>query len=183
MHAVELLKILLLCVAAACVFGIAHDQVTARISVEYFTIGHPIIVDTTSPTVLGLVWGVEATWWMGLLVGIPVTIAARAGRRPKLRARQLVRPIAVLLLAMAVAALLAGLVGHLLASRGDVVLYGFLAERVPVDRHPAFLTALWAHSASYVAGVIGGVVLIIVLRRTRGRCSAEAQAPVPPSSS
>ena len=38
--------IVLLCVASAAVYGIVHDQVTARICVEYFTIGHAPVFDT-----------------------------------------------------------------------------------------------------------------------------------------
>jgi hypothetical protein len=36
----QLCAIVLLCVLAAVVYGVLHDQVTARICVEYFTIGH-----------------------------------------------------------------------------------------------------------------------------------------------
>src|SRR5438105_3328307 len=37
----ESAKILLLSVATAVAYGIVQDQVTARVCVEYFTIGHP----------------------------------------------------------------------------------------------------------------------------------------------
>ena len=36
----ETIKIILMEVAAAIVYGILHDQITARVCVEYFTIGH-----------------------------------------------------------------------------------------------------------------------------------------------
>ena len=54
---VETVKIVLLCIAAAVVYGILHDQVTARVCVEYFTIGHPPVFNTDSPTLLALGWG------------------------------------------------------------------------------------------------------------------------------
>lgn len=38
---VEIVKIVLLCIVAAALYGIVHDQFTARICVEYFSIGHP----------------------------------------------------------------------------------------------------------------------------------------------
>jgi hypothetical protein len=50
--ALESLKIILLCIEAAIVYGILHDQVTARVCVEYFTIGHPPIFHTDDPTLL-----------------------------------------------------------------------------------------------------------------------------------
>src|SRR4051794_2635354 len=101
MHA---LAIVALCIGASVAYGILHDQVTARVCVEYFTVGHIRILDTESPAILGLVWGVIATWWVGLMLGVPLAIAARAGRRPKRDVRSLVRPIAWLLLVMAVSA-------------------------------------------------------------------------------
>jgi hypothetical protein len=60
--AVESLKIIVLCIVAAMVYGILHDQVTARVCVEYFTIGHPPIFHTDDPTLLAFGWGVIATW-------------------------------------------------------------------------------------------------------------------------
>jgi len=163
----QAIGIVLLSVLAAIVYGIVHDQVTARICVEYFTIGHPPVFHTDSPTLLGLGWGVIATWWVGLFLGVPLAIAARAGRRPKRSVEQLVRPIGVLLACMAVTALLAGLTGHVLARRGAIVLTGPLNQLVPREKHVAFLTDLWAHSASYLAGFIGGIVLIVITWRSR----------------
>ncbi len=64
--------IVLLCVGAAIGYGILHDEVTARICVEYFTVGHPDLFGTDSPTLLGIGWGIVATWWAGLLLGIPL---------------------------------------------------------------------------------------------------------------
>lgn len=60
---------------------------------------------------------------------------------------------------MAAVAVLAGLVGFLLARSGPVVLVGPIAERVPRGRHVAFPTDLWAHSASYATALPGGVFL------------------------
>ena len=36
-------EIILLCVVSAVIYGVCHDQVTARVCVEYFTVGHPPI--------------------------------------------------------------------------------------------------------------------------------------------
>jgi hypothetical protein len=40
----EHLKIILACVAAAIIYGILHDQITARVCVEYFTVFHPPVL-------------------------------------------------------------------------------------------------------------------------------------------
>jgi len=55
------LAIVLLCIGSAVMYGVLHDQVTARICVEYFTIGHPPVFPTDDPTLLGIGWGIIAT--------------------------------------------------------------------------------------------------------------------------
>ena len=173
--------IIVVCVLAAVLYGVVHDQVTARVCVEYFTIGHPRIIDSQSPTVLGLVWGVVATWWVGLPLGIGLAIAARAGQgRAPSGVRALLRPIGVLLAVLAALALLAGIVGWQVASRGGVYLLKPMASRVPADRHVAFLAVLWAHSASYLGGTIGGVILWIHVYRSRPRPAGGRKPHAPP---
>jgi hypothetical protein len=161
------LGIVLMCIVAAVCYGIAHDQVTARVCVEYFTVGHPPIFGTDDPTLLGLGWGIIASWWVGLLLGVPLAIVARAGSRPKRSVDSLVRPVACLLGVMAVSALVAGLVGWLLASTGAVFLVGPIARKLPPDRHVPFLIDLWAHSASYLVGLVGGIVISVRVWRAR----------------
>jgi H+/Cl- antiporter ClcA len=161
--------IVLGCVIAAVVYGIIHDQITARICIEYFTIGHPPVFDTDDPTLLGVGWGVIATWWVGLLLGVPLALAARAGSRPTRSARSLVRPVVLLLMVMALCALIAGIAGWFLAQTGTILLSGPLAQRVPVERHVSFLADAWAHLASYLVGFVGGIVTIVAVWRSRGR--------------
>jgi hypothetical protein len=164
---VQSLGIVLMCVVAAVCYGIAHDQVTARVCVEYFTVGHPPVFDTDDPTLLGLGWGVIATWWVGLFLGVPLAVVARAGSRPRRTVRSLVRPVVWLLVVTGACALAAGVAGWLLARNGAVVLVGPIAERLPADRHVPFLADLWAHSASYLVGVVGGIVVLVRVWRSR----------------
>ncbi len=156
---IEFLKIVLLVVGASIAYGILHDQVTARICVEYFTIFHARIVDSESPTVLALVWGVVATWWAGLGMGIPIAVFARVGNPPKLSARDLLKPIAFLMLGMGIAALVAGSVAYQLAVSGEIALRGRWASRIPPEKQFAFLADLWAHRTAYGAGVVGSIFL------------------------
>jgi hypothetical protein len=156
-----------LCIASAVLYGVVHDQITARICVEYFTIGHPPIFRTSDPTLLGLGWGVLATWSVGLILGLALAIAARFGRMPKRSPASLIRPIAILLVVMGVCAFTAGVVGWILAKYRLVFLVGDLAQDVPADRHVRFLASFWAHSTSYLVGFGGGVVLIIKTWKSR----------------
>jgi hypothetical protein len=81
------IAITLLSVAMCVVYGIVHDQVTARICVECFTVFHPPVFQTNDPTLLAFGWGTIATWWVGVLLGIPLATATRLGIRCLRKAR------------------------------------------------------------------------------------------------
>src|SRR5215467_7886305 len=127
----ESLKIIALCVGAAIAYGIVHDQFTARICIEYFTVFHPPVFATQSPTTLAFGWGIIATWWVGGFLGLLLVIAARAGSRPPLTAKSLIRPIGTLLLVMATCAILFGVAGFVLAQREVVSLPEWVAHKLP----------------------------------------------------
>jgi hypothetical protein len=161
--------IVVLCVLIACGYGIMHDQVTARLCIEYFTIGHPPLfsVPVDSPTLIGFAWGVIATWWVGLGLGIPLAAAARLGARPKRSARSLVLPLLTLAAIACLLAIAAGGIGYKLGVSNVVVLHEPLASDVEADKHPAFIANLFAHNMSYFVGTVGGIVLIAMTWRSR----------------
>ena len=177
-EALKWLTIILMCVAASVVYGIAHNQITARICVEYFTLGHPLVFDTTDPTLLGLGWGVIATWWVGALLGIPLAAISRVGLWPKREPRTLIRPLGALMVATFAFALFAGVVGWIAAASGWVFLVGRIASRVPPDRHTPFLIDLWMHTASYLAGLVGGIVLMVIVLLGRQRLNFHIREPI-----
>lgn len=175
------LAIVALSVCLAVVYGILHDQITARICVEYFTIGHPPVFNTDSPTLLGLGWGVIATWWVGLMLGVPLALVARIGPWPKQSVRTLIRPMLTLLITMAVCALIAGTTGYVLARKRLVFLMEPLASAVPPEKHIRFVADLWAHLASYGVGFIGGIVLITFTLWRRNRDARKSTPEAAPS--
>jgi hypothetical protein len=75
----QFLRIVLLCVGAAVGYGEVHDQITAHLCVEYFSVAHPPIFHTDNPTLLAIGWGFIATWWVGMMLGVPLAAAARWG--------------------------------------------------------------------------------------------------------
>jgi hypothetical protein len=164
----EGLKILLLSVAAAVLYGILQDQITARFCVEYFTIGHPDFFGTDDPTTLAFGWGIVATWWVGMLLGLPLALVARCGSRPKLTARVLAKPILLVMGCVAVLALVAGIFGYVAAQLGLVWLLEPLATNVSSEKQADFLADLWAHSAAYLFGALGGAVLWVSAWKKRG---------------
>jgi hypothetical protein len=163
----EALKIAFICVVSAVFYGIVHDQFTARICIEYFTIFHPPLFHTQSPTLLGIGWGIVATWWVGAFFAVPMILAARAGHRPALPASRLLQPIAFLLVIMAAIAVLSGITGYVLARRG-VLDTEWLSNvfRLPAMRY-RFMADWWAHLASYGAAFVGGIVVCVVTYRRR----------------
>jgi hypothetical protein len=104
---------------------------------------------------------VVATWWVGLPLGGLLALGARAGAGETRTARDLVRPLAKLLLAMGTIALLAGLIGYALARFDLIELAEHWQALIPAAKHDRFLFDAYAHTASYGAGVIGGVVLAV----------------------
>src|SRR5262245_51316307 len=122
--------ILAACVVGAVVFGVAHDLVTANVCVEYFTVGHPKLIESNDPASLALAWGVVGTWWVGLLLGIALAIAASVGDRPRTPVRAVLRKVVALLVIMGVASSIAGVVGWVLARNGVFVLVDSLAQQV-----------------------------------------------------
>jgi hypothetical protein len=165
------LRILLLSIVAAVVYGILHDQITARVCIEYFTIGHPRIIASESPTMLAFAWGVVATWWVGLILGVPLGLVARVGSWPKLTARRLIPALGTLWLVMSLAAATAGW----LTSDADPGLLAranpHLAERLAPERHQRFVAVWAAHSTSYAVGFLGGLGLCVFTGWRRWRWS------------
>jgi hypothetical protein len=169
----ESLKIVFASIAAAILYGIVHDQFTARICVEYFTIFHPPVFATRSPTLLGIGWGIIATWWVGAMLGLVLALAARAGSRPKLAAAALIRPIGALILVMAACAAISGVTGFFLARGGVITPPEFVTARLPPSAGPRFMADWLAHSASYAVGFLGGIILCVTQYRRRKRLECQ----------
>ncbi len=149
-------------VLAAVLYGIVHDQVTIRICPEYFTIAHPHILNTQSLTLLALAWGVIATWWVGLPLGIMIGLAARVGGLPKIEPRLAWRWMMCLLVVMGGLAMIVGGTVWALELGGKLSEHSvWLAERIEQRMHDRFVAAYSMHLSSYAIGSFGGVVLAV----------------------
>ena len=171
-------KVILLCVFAAVAYGIVHDQITARLCIEYFTVGHPPLVHTTSPTLIGLAWGVAATFWVGLILGIPLAVASQSPLSlPPVPIPKIRKAVLRLLGIMALSAGLAGIVGFQLFQHGHLTMPDCWVEDIPASHHARFMAAWFAHAASYLSGLLGGVCIIFLTWNQRGRPAAMAIFP------
>lgn len=151
------------------VYVIIHDQITACISVEYFTVGHAPVFDTQDRTLLGLGWGVLAAWWVDLLLEIPLATLARIGNRPKYTPKSLIRPVLLLSGCSAVLAAASGVTALVLATNGWISLHPEMSSRLPPDKHTPFLVDLWIHKASYTGGFVDGTFVMGWVWRMRIR--------------
>jgi hypothetical protein len=172
------IAIVAMAVLAGIVYGILHDQVTARVCVEYFTIGHPPLIASRSPTLLALAWGVVATWWFAVPLGVALASSAQLGERPRLAASQLVKPVVVLLAVMGAVALLSGMTGYVLAARHFLVPDEWVLLHIPSAKQSAFIADSWAHLASYLAGFFGAIVLCLYVWHLRRRLTLDEIAPL-----
>lgn len=153
----------------ACFYGVLHDQVTARICLEYFTVWHPPLVASEDPTIVALAWGVFATWWVGLILGIPLALVCGVGsHRPKLGVRDVLPFLGWLFVGMALCAAMAGVVGYFFAPLSLAAVNGYDGAN-----RRGFLTNLFAHNASYLSGFVGGSFVIFAARVKRVRLSYE----------
>lgn len=171
------LYVVLLSLLAACAYGVVHDQVTARICLEYFTVAHPPLFPTSSTTLLALCWGVAATAGIGLVFGSVLAAVSQSGSSQPWPITRLVLPVLSLLVVMGAAAFSAGLVGYTLSARGLLHLPTSLAVAVSPRDHDRFMAVWFAHGASYLFGFVGAGVLCLRVWAARGRPSVIAVFP------
>jgi hypothetical protein len=127
--------------AAGVAFGLLQSAATALV-LEFDPAGllvHPVI---------------------GLILGLGLAVAARVGSRPKRSGRSLVKPLVLLLVAMAAFALGAGVVGFTLGRGGNVMLPDTLREQIPPAKWASYQACALANQASYNVAFIGGGMLV-----------------------
>jgi hypothetical protein len=158
-----------LSIVAAIAYGVLHDEITARICFEYFTVAHPPLFGTTSPAILGICWGIVAALGVGLVLGVGLALVSHSEDLPPIPIRHLLQSILTLLSVAAVSAVLAGVVGFELSQRSLVCLPAGLAEVIPISRQDRFMAVWFAHGASYLVGLTGGLFLILRIWWARGK--------------
>ena len=101
---------LIVCVVAAIIYGIVNDQITSRISWEYFYYGKELdrlLGPETPPDPEALhrhaaIIGAEATWSAGLIIGVALLLANNPRRdRPRLSYRRLAKMLILIFLCSA----------------------------------------------------------------------------------
>lgn len=166
---------LLLCVAVAMLYGVVNDQVTSRISWEYFYYGKelaPIIGAQTPPDTAALSLqaariGAEATWTAGLIIGVAMLLANNPSKKvPRVSYASMIQRLPVFVLICVIFAVLLGIAGHfyLLNWMGED--FGELAA-TNLWRPRRFMTVYGVHLGGYIGGVVGVIYSVWSIRRER----------------
>jgi hypothetical protein len=154
-----LLPIIVQCSLALIGYALLQDQISAHLSVEYFTIGHPPIPGIAHPTLLGIAWGFLGGFPGGIVLGVPVALLATVGPFPQLSAQRLRRPILMFLGGVAIATLIAGASGWYNASVVNISIGAPWAQAIAPTAHRAFFIVACAHFGTYLGGAIFGLSL------------------------
>jgi len=168
---------LLLAVVVALIYGVANDQITCRLSWEYFYYGKelsPVLGDRIPPDYGKLSWeatkvGLKATWTVGLLVGVFILLAnnPRQGWRSLSYASLLKRMPMIVGSAMA-CALLLGWIG---SAGGLTNVSEDFRQMVLHDefRPYRFMMVYGIHLGGYIGGALGTVVAVVSVFRERSK--------------
>jgi hypothetical protein len=106
-------------------------------------------------------------WWIGLLTGIPLSLAARLGSFPRFGVRELLKPLALLYAVAGVAVLLFS-AGMFFASRqGAFPLDPHLLHRLPVEHHAAHTAVSSARLTAGGTVVVGSIIFSVWVWRKR----------------
>lgn len=167
----ESAKIVALSILASVVFGILHDQVTIRISPEYFTKWpfHADVFQHPSLTITALFWGVAATWWVGLILGIPLAFVCTTGEGVWWTWSRLLKPLLITISFLFFSSFVSYLVAKSISFRAPAPMLNYSPDSD--EELIRFSQVLVAHNASYIGGAIGGLALVIYVVRRRAKWS------------
>jgi hypothetical protein len=148
-------------VLLSCLLGIAIDVMTANVAVEYFTVHHRHVVDSESPWVMALVWGIGASWWFGLAAGVLLWWMNIRRQQPLSRKRilRMIVPclVVIWLVMMGIVAGVYGIAGRIPETQ----------RRVTFESDRRLMAVALSHSTEYVLGGIVTIVLMIQIARVR----------------
>lgn len=139
----------------SCALGIAVDLVTANVSVEYFTVHHPKVVDSQSPWVMALVWGIGASWWAGSILGIFLAIVHQR-LRFRLKPKRVLRMVTIACIAIWVTMMVI-----LLGVYGVGGLVPELSRRPTFEQDRRLMAVALAHLGEYAFAVIAMILVAI----------------------
>lgn len=153
---------------AAALFGALHNQLSYSVGPSYFeALKFPQfdIPPDTAPRIGAAIVGLQASWWMGVLVGLPAFLYGfLAVPRTQTYLAAGIGAIG-LVVVLATLAALGGLVGGILADTTGLLDPWLTLPEGPVRSD--LIRAGFMHDASYVAGGLGLLLAFWPMRRAR----------------
>ena len=161
--------LLLASCALAGAYGMIHNQISYTVSPEYFHDFKFIQFDIPSGTRRDAsVVGWRASWWMGLILGLPVMAACLFIRDGRRFARTFLLVAASVVCGTLAFGLVALLLSFLTLDAGDLPIWAY---REGVEDPIAFVHAGNMHNASYLGGIVsaglGTLAAVITAIRLR----------------
>jgi hypothetical protein len=162
-----MVSIILICIIVAGIYGILHDQITYSISPEYYTkfkfIQFGLVAGNDTPIrnlrLLVAVTGWMATWWVGFIIGIILSMLAL--RQNSLRA-MITTSVKAILITIAVA-IISGIAGY---TYGSLIMinqpetYAGWYLPASVTDINSFIIVGSIHNFSYM-GALAGLIIAI----------------------
>jgi hypothetical protein len=149
--------LILSAIILAALYGALHNQISFTISNEYFTNNKFIQfgIENIQPRIGASLVGILATWWMGIIIGLPLSLVALIYKKPKDMLFSTYKAYLVIIITVVIA----GISG---------IIYGIISIS---NEQPAssyyFTLAGTMHNFSYLGGLLGilaGIVFQIIYK-------------------
>jgi hypothetical protein len=159
-------------------YAMLQDQISARLSPAYFTVGHDPIPGLSDPTLLGLAWGFLVGFPGGILLGLAIACCATLGAAVPASPATVQRAILLAVLGLAFGTICAGGSAAYNAAVVDMALGEPWARLIPAGEHRGFFIVACAHAGTYLGGAIAGLAVCgwLLWQRWRGQARAAALA-------
>ncbi len=152
-------------------YGALHDQISYMLSPEYFTkfkflqfswadMGWP---DQLYASEVGFL----ATWWVGLFGGWFLARAGLAEMPDSIRSKSIVKAFAIVFAVAPATGLLGALIGIARTRYADLSIWSEIQQGLDLQDLRAFIIVSYLHTAGYVGALLGLILAIIYVRRTR----------------
>jgi hypothetical protein len=175
-------RFLLFTVAVSILYGILNDQLTSRISWEYFyygkgldeILGPQLPPDPAALSLQAAKIGAQATWTAGLLLGVILLLANNPRRTtPRLPYSSLVRALLLILAITVSCGAILGLAGY------NNLFLPFSEEFRAMVQHDEFrprrfMAVYGIHLGGYIGGAVGVIAAVIQITRARSKLARAA---------
>jgi hypothetical protein len=168
-------------------YGALQNQISYTVAPEYFTLfkfRQFRVLDATIPERLRAACvGIQASWWMGALLGLLVGMAGLVHRDPAMMGRRLLQSMWLCLGIVLAFSLLGLLYGYVATQHIDLTQYhGWFIPRSVTDLR-RFLCAGYMHNAAYLGGAaalpVGWAFHLLVALHDKRAARRESEAPRP----